>query len=449
MSAEFSRYNLFAQLRDSEDHFIANLLTGSADLLTGEEAARVRSGNLGGLETAFREKGYLADPEQALFHREYREFLRRREQEEVQLFFVPRYSCNFACSYCYQSGYGADTRPLRREVAGAFFDYVAGTFKGRRAYVTLFGGEPLMPGSQARESLAWLIARAAEQGMSLALVTNGYHLADYLDLLRPQQFREIQVTLDGTREVHDRRRPLRDRRPGGPGTFDRITAGVGRALEQGHTVNLRVVLDRENMPGLPGLARFAAERGWSGSGRFKTQLGRNYELHACQADRRRLYDRASFYGELYRLMRAHPEVVEFHRPAFSFSRFLFENGELPRPLFDACPACKTEWAFDHTGAIYPCTATVGKQEEALGRFYPEARLDHRKVQRWRRRDITTIPRCRDCPVSLTCGGGCGAVAGGGTGDILAPDCRPELELAAMGLSLYRQHTPIERSSCCV
>ncbi|MFW6180232.1 MAG: radical SAM protein [Spirochaetota bacterium] len=456
MNAVYSRYNLFARLRDAEDYFIANLLTGNADLLSSEEARRVQSGHLGELERAFREKGYLTHPEEerALYARKYREFLERREQEEVQLFFVPRYSCNFACFYCYQSGYEADPRPLRGEVTDAFFAYTAGAFEGRRAYVTLFGGEPLMSGRQARESLAYFVTRAEEQGRELALVTNGYHLSDHLDLLSPSLFREIQVTLDGTREVHDRRRPLRagfptDSGRAARGTFDRIAAGIDSALEQGHTVNLRVVLDRENMPGLPGLARFAAERGWTASSRFKTQLGRNYELHTCQPGRYRLYDRAAFYGELYRMLRAHPEVAEFHRPAFSFSRFLFENGRLPQPLFDACPACKTEWAFDYTGTIYPCTATVGKQDEAVGSFYPHVRLDRGKILRWRGRDVTSIPRCAGCPVSMTCGGGCGAVAGGSTGDIRSPDCHPELELAAMGLSLYREHTPHERSSCCV
>lgn len=450
MTAVFSRYNLFSKLRDSDDYFIANLLHGSADLLTGDEARKVRSGNLEELEALFRERGYLAEPseERALFRKKHREFLRRRDREEVQLFFVPRYACNFACSYCYQSGYRSDPRPLREEVTDAFFEYVGRELGERPAYVTLFGGEPLMPGRRARSSLEYFIARAEERGIDLALVTNGYHVTDYLDLVRPSSFREIQITLDGTRELHDRRRPLRSKAPGNAGTFDRVTAGVDRALEEGHTVNLRVVLDRENMANLPELARFAAARGWTAAPGFKTQLGRNYELHSCQAYRGRLYDRAAFYGEVYRLMRTHPEVAGFHRPAFSFARFLFDHGELPEPLFDACPACKTEWAFDYTGTIYPCTATVGKRGEALGTFHPQVRLDG-NVRRWRERDITSIPECGDCPASLACGGGCGAVAGNRTGDILSPDCRPETELAAMGLSLYRQETPIERSSCCV
>ncbi len=48
-----------------------------------------------------------------------------------------------------------------------------------------------------------------------------------------------------------------------------------------------------------------------------------------------------------------PHIVEFYKPAYSVSKFLADTGGLPDPLFDSCPACKAEWAFDYTGHIYP------------------------------------------------------------------------------------------------
>ena len=84
------------------------------------------------------------------------------------------------------------------------------------------------------------------------------------------------------------------------------------------------------------------------------------------------------YEKLYELIGKAPHIVEFYKPAYSISKFLAENGELPDPLFDSCPACKTEWAFDYTGHIYPCTATVGKADESLGTFYPEVSSDENR-----------------------------------------------------------------------
>jgi uncharacterized protein len=128
--------------------------------------------------------------------------------------------------------------------------------------------------------------------------------------------------------------------------------------------------------------------------------------------------------------------VEFYKPAYSVSKFLSENGELPDPLFDACPACKTEWAFDYTGQIYSCTATVGKTDESLGSFYPAVTRKNQIIDQWGKRDITSIPGCKDCSVQLACGGGCGSVAKNRTGNICSTDCRPVKELLELGFSSY-------------
>lgn len=428
-----SKYNILSRLADSPDFFILNLLSGNADILSPKEASRLRNMEQP-VEPEFVEKGYITNPkeEEKRYRSKYLEFLDQREQDEVQVFFVPRYACNFKCSYCYQTAYDAPANPLTREVVDAFYRYMDSELANRRTYVTVFGGEPLMPGTRSKEELAWLLDGAVQRGLEVAIVTNGYWLSEYIDLLKKSAIREIQVTLDGTREIHDKRRFLHD----GGATFDKIAGGIDAALQNRLPVNLRVVVDKENISGLKDLASFSRQMGWTGNPLFKTQLGRNYELHTCQLDSSRLFSRANLYREVYKLVKEYPEFLEFHRPAFSVSRFLFENGNLPDPLFDSCPGTKTEWAFDYTGRIYACTATVGKEGEALGTFYPEIRLDEDAVEQWEDRDVTAIQTCKACELQLACGGGCASVAKNKTGDMNTPDCRPVKELLEMGLTLY-------------
>jgi len=410
-----------------------NLLTGNADLLDAETAEAISSGRKKD-EAELREKGYLADEaeEEILYRRKYLDFLDERDSSEIQIFLVPTYTCNFACSYCYQEGYCAPGGYASEEVVQAFFRYVDNEFSGRKKYITLFGGEPLLPSAEARERVVLMLDEASRRSLDVAIVTNGYTLAEYIDILRQGRIREIQITLDGIGAEHDSRRFLK----GGGSTFDRIVEGIDAALEAGFTINLRMVLDRENIAELPELARFAIEKGWAANPRFKTQLGRNYELHTCQADRSRIFERVEMYEAIYNLARKHPEILEFHRPALSVTRFLSDNGELPAPIFDACPGCKTEWAFDLTGRIYACTAMVGKEGEELGTFYPEPTKNQAIVSEWEERDVTVIPGCRECTFQLTCGGGCAAVAKNRTGSINAPDCRPSREQIEMGMQLY-------------
>lgn len=438
---KLSDHNIFSKIRDSENYFIINLLSGNADILEKHEAEQIigikntgRYNEEAGFVKDLIEKGYLADPalEKSRFNEKYLDFLDSRDTDEVQIFFVTNYSCNFSCSYCYQDEYRNPSVPLSKAVIDSFFSYIEKIFADRKKYITIFGGEPLLAGEKQKKLLEYFIDKANSLKLELCFVTNGYTLSDYIPVLRKARVREIQVTLDGTAPVHDLRRHLKSGKP----TFEKIVDGIDACLKNNIHVNLRMVTDRDNVENLPELAKFAINKGWTANRLFKTQVGRNYELHHCQADSGHLFSRISLYERISELIKKHPEITEFYKPAYSITKFLSENGSLPDPLFDSCPACKTEWAFDYSGRIYPCTATVGKTEESIGTFYPEITVDESKATLWENRDVTSIGECRSCNLRLACGGGCGSVAKNRTGIICSADCRPVKELAELGFSVY-------------
>jgi uncharacterized protein len=437
---KYSRYNIFSKIRDSENYFIVNLLSGNADILDSRDAEKIediRKGEdiknkkfLGELA----EKGYMTDEseERREYRRKYLDFIDSREKDEIQIFFVTNYSCNFACTYCYQDQYNNPVNELNKEIVDAFFSYINKEFAFRRKYITIFGGEPLLNSPRQKDLINYIISRSVESDLSLCFVTNGYYLEDYIPLLRKGKIREIQVTLDGTGAIHNNRRFLK----GGGATFEKIVKGIDACLNENIDVNLRMVIDKENIDNLSDLARFAIDNGWTRSAHFKTQIGRNYELHHCQSSQDKLFNRVSLYESIYELTKNHPHILQFYKPAYSISKFLSEKGELPDPLFDSCPACKTEWAFDHTGKIYSCTATVGKSDESIGTFYPGITRKEEIIEQWEARDVTSIPECKECSAQLACGGGCGSVAKNRTGNICSSDCRPVKELLELGFSAY-------------
>ncbi len=430
---KLSKHNIISSIAGSKDYFIINLLSGEADILTTRQYNQLIGDTYPDKEELIK-KGYLIDPgqEEKLYRKKYLEFLDRRDSDEVQLFFVPAYSCNFNCAYCYQGEYLKKTKKPDLKIIKSFFGYIDRQFADRKKYLTVFGGEPLLDSAWHRDFIRAFIRESNERKLDIAIVTNGYHLSSYIDIVKEASVREIQVTLDGTEEMHNKRRPLKS----GGGTFRQVVEGIDACLENDLPVNLRMVLDKQNIDELPKLARFAAEKLWTKSPLFKTQLGRNYELHNCQVNSDQLYNRIDLYRDIYQLIKKHPEIADFHKPAFSISRFLFEEGILPDPLFDSCPGTKTEWAFDYSGKIYSCTATVGKAGEELGTFYPEVFLNEDRITEWESRDILEIPECRDCSLQLACGGGCGSVAKNQTGRLHAPDCRPVKQLLELGMAAY-------------
>jgi uncharacterized protein len=437
---KYSRYNIFSKIRDSENYFIINLLTGNADILDKEDAEKIAVLKRGesihdkAFSAELFDKGYLSEVanETRLYRKKYLDFLDSRGKDEIQLFFVTNYSCNFACTYCYQDQYSNPGKELTNEVIDSFFNYIKQEFAGRNKYITVFGGEPLLSSPKQKAVIGYLLNKASNENLALSFVTNGYTLEIYSDIFTNKNISEIQVTLDGTESVHNSRRFLK----GGGGTFDSIVRGIDSCIQKEITVNLRMVFDKENMNNLPELAKFAIDKGWTRSPFFKSQIGRNYELHHCQSSPDKLFSRISMFEKISELTRKYPHIHDFYKPAYSVSKFLFENGNLPDPLFDSCPACKTEWAFDYTGRIYSCTATVGKADESLGTFYPAVTNNSERIEQWESRDVTSIPECKDCNLQLACGGGCGSVAKNRTGSVCSSDCRPVTGLLELGFSEY-------------
>jgi len=75
----------------------------------------------------------------------------------------------------------------------------------------------------------------------------------------------------------------------------------------------------------------------------------------------------------------------------------------------------------------------------LGTFYPEVSRKDEMINEWEKRDVISIPECKDCAVQLACGGGCGSVAKNRTGQICSTDCRPVKELLELGFASYLEN----------
>ncbi|WP_242360126.1 radical SAM/SPASM domain-containing protein [Anaeromyxobacter sp. SG17] len=443
-----SRSTLVAPIPGSAQVLLVQPLTGQAALVGAEDAAALRALYRGGPlpaslpEETLRAAAFVVesdDDDRALLARARADFEKEAARAPTQLIVVPSFGCNLACTYCYQEVFDPSAATLMRpEAVEAFFAYVDANHAAEtpRPYVTLFGGEPLRDTPAHHERIGHFLRSAGERGLSLAFVTNGHDLEAFLPALAAGPVKEVQVTLDGPRKVHDARRP----HASGRGTFDRIVAGIDALVRARIPVNLRVVADRQNLPALPELAELADAKGWLElpASRFKTQVGRNYELFGCASRQRRedLFDRVELWAHYLELAEAHPVLRRFHRPRFHGIGHLADTGELPAPNFDACPAAKKEWAFGPDGSLYGCTATVGHPAHMLGRYYPVVSRDEAAIARWRSRSTLTIPGCAGCASAPVCGGGCGAIAWDREGTPLAPDCRPVVELYGLGARYY-------------
>lgn len=445
---KMSRSTIVVRVPDREDLMLVQPITGQVALVSSANVHALRALEAGGSVDGLPiddlvEAGFVVasdDEDQEHLAEAYATYLENLEQTPTQLIVVPTLGCNLRCVYCYQEPFDTQSKSLMAPaVIDGLFAWID-KFHGQdspRPYLTLFGGEPLIDTPLHRDRVQRLLQGAADRGLEVAVVTNGHDLPAFVSTLRDGPVKEVQVTIDGPEQVHDRRRP----HGSGAGTFAKAVRGIEGIVEAGIPVNLRVVVDKDNIDSLPELAAFCASKGWLElpDTLFKTQIGRNYELFGCAAGQRReqLFDRVALWARFIELAAEHPALARFHRPRFHGMAHLAETGELPAPNFDACPATKKEWAFDADGSVYGCTATVGHRKYKLGTFAPEVFLDEEAVASWRGRNVFSIPACQGCELSPVCGGGCGALADRERGGILEPDCRPVRELMGLGAKYYR------------
>lgn len=442
-----AKNNIIVKINSSNtpEYAILNPVSGSFDLMNEHEYDLLQKMNAGEVvnqdfSSYLLERGYAFENQEDQYtaiNNAYREFQNEIDGSQVQLMLVPTYGCNLACTYCFQHGIEGRPTLITKEIVDAFFDYAGANFSQgtQRPFITLFGGEPLVNSPAQRSIIQYIIDKCAAENYELSSVTNGFDFIEYVDILKKARIKEIQFTLDGSKDIHDTRRATANRK----GTFDRIVAGIEAAVNNKMPVNLRSVVDTENIKDIVNLAEFLDKKGWLDlpPELFKTQIGRNYELFDCYAKPQHLMTQVELWGEFASLSKDYPVLAKFHRPDFKGIRHLVDTGEMYLASFDTCPACKTEWVFDLYGHIYGCTASCGREEYLLGTFWPEVNLNHEAINTWKKRDVKRIPKCRDCKYDVICGGGCGVVAANQNGgNVLSPDCRPIQELMDIGVNHY-------------
>lgn len=157
--------------------------------------------------------------------------------------------CNLACVHCSSSA--GKHGSLGFSTAEAQ-DIILQMVRIGVVDVAFSGGEPLL-----RRDLEQLIRFAKSNGLSAGTSTNGYALTDRrADSLKAAGLDRLQVSLDGTREAHERVR--------GPGTFDRAVAAIRRSVAAGLRTNICFTAMRSNAHLLAEMIGLAVGFGVSG-----------------------------------------------------------------------------------------------------------------------------------------------------------------------------------------
>ena len=188
------------------------------------------------------------------------EFYRNLAKYDVTNFgltIAPTLDCNFRCKYCFE------THPkgkMTSETLAALVKFVESRLaRAKNFSVTWYGGEPLL----AKEIVYPLSEKFLElcEKFSVdydAFIVTNASLMDEADALffKKYKINGAQITIDGSKEIHDSRR----RNVSGESTFDKLIDRVNLLLNENLSTIVRINIDKENLNRVDELLDTLAER---------------------------------------------------------------------------------------------------------------------------------------------------------------------------------------------
>ncbi len=317
----------------------------------------------------------------------------------ISLTIVPTLDCNFRCSYCFQNHQQTtDSDYMSEEIQQAIIHYtdLRAKNESKRISVCWYGGEPLLA-SDIIERLTkrfLKIAKKYDIPYDASMVTNGYLLDEKrIEMLKKWKINDLQITIDGPREIHDRRRFLVSGKP----TYDTIIQNICSITKEKEfpNVTLRVNVDVTNEHYIDDLI---------------DDLDRNHLMDKLGVYLAPVTSTTKSCGDISKILFSSKEMIE---KDIRFVKTLIDKDlvvtmHYPKMSVTQCMAvCPESDLIGPDGKLWPCWDVIGRNEESTGNI-KTGHVYGDTYFKWCLWDPFQDEECLDCKVLPICMGGCPA-----------------------------------------
>lgn len=258
--------------------------------------------------------------------------------------------CNLSCKYCYE---GEEKKKLymSKEVVDKSIDYIFNNFNyidKENFVVQIHGGEPFM----AFDSIKYLVSSLKKEckirniNVSFATTTNATILNDEMINFIKKEIEYITVSIDGTKETHDKMRPFKN----GNGSHGLALKNSMKLVESGKDVRVRTTFDSNNVYDLYKDIKFLIDNGFR-----------------CIVPAPNLFDK-SWKQE---------DVNLLEEQMIKIKKYLEDKKDVLVSLVDKntygfkgpCSGGETSLHIYPDGGLYPCIMVAGNNEFCIGDIY--------------------------------------------------------------------------------
>lgn len=255
-----SAYNFHFSHKDTP--YIYNILSTSLIEVDDQLDAQLKNNSIDEISADFipelRDGHFIVEGTNHAEHDEYMYFYNKtrfcNSNKTFVLTLIPSYSCNLACPYCMQ-GQEKDNGIISKEKLSSLYAFINKKIKINKTenkefeslVIRFYGGEPLLQKRAIADACATTSAMASENniGIRYDMPTNLTVLDEESIALLKKYNISIQVSIDGPKDLHDKRRYTKKRE----GTYDTITANLKKLCECGlrENITIRINIDADNI----------------------------------------------------------------------------------------------------------------------------------------------------------------------------------------------------------
>jgi len=419
---------------NKDKYLILNLINWAADYIDKDIYEKIFNNSFSRLDKSIidimKERKYLFENKN-----EYQNFLKKLDSRIEDLeknsnpnfLIIPSYACNLNCTYCYEQTYQIKHSNIidKKKIIDKQFKIIDDIvkkisqnkeqFSNKDVKITIMWGEPLMLTNKS--IINHILKKVEINDYRANIITNWIDITSFIPYLKSNVVEYIQITLDGTKDIHDKRRIFHDWR----GSFDIIMSNINEIIKNWIKTQLRVNVDKKNIKNLPELANLIVDK-------FKDMSNLHPYIYILQdwwcSWEQNIVEENVAIKDIFEMEKKYPNMSVFRKKfhAANFIESIFNNKAF-QPSLRHCWASKNQYILDYKGNIYKCRHWIGNENYRVGTFDNKYEFNE-KNNLWHNRSINNLKKCNSCIYRYICGTGCPAAKhkGGTHLDINKPNC---------------------------
>ena len=401
-----SVYNIEVDRLDKGDILIFNSLTSAFGIMncaTQELYNGIENINIDSItEKSIKENIDVMKSNGFLVNEDIDEFERikllsrfaRYKNNNLSIAIAPTMNCNMACPYCYEDKTSHRINTETKELLIKFIENYIVTQNIKYFSVTWYGGEPLLELKTIQDISKEFIDICKKSGAvyNSGIITNG-SLLDYTTaklLIEECNVSRAQITIDGFKETHNKRRILKN----GLDSFQIIIDNID-SIKDILPIVVRINVDKSNADEISNMINyFITDKGWKNTVKFY--------LSPVFARTNETYD---FDSSFCLTEKEFSEIDTWIINDLSLREDSNILGDLyPKSRLIYCGALKYNfYAVDPNGYLYTCWENVGKTQLNVGNV-KDGVLFNKNFINWLTTDLPN--NCMKCNMLPLCQGGC-------------------------------------------